>query len=433
MVNDASFDADLSVVDGSSNQDLFDSWQATMSGDVTAAELAMPPLHDPDYIARRDAHAARIRALAASLPPPRSEWADIPFDPAPEEQQREVADYIAAQLRKGPEEPSATRQPTADLVDADARPAFRSAADLQEPVDLGAWDIEGVCRPGTVLIVAGAEGVAKSQVLRELGIRAATGTGRLFGNYLIPRPLRVMVCDEENGEAEEWRREMMVLEAVGRERSDLTGYFRVSFAGMVLTDSKAQAWLIGQAAEIQPDLLILDTGTSMIADEWGPEMKAAMRFVRSLCVRFGCAVVIAVHLTKPGRDRRPKDAVHGTAISHVMGQWTRQADAVALVADIGSDRIRWEMHKKVPPSTLILVKRSGIFDVVSVGEIHKLSADDRVLQAISTGADSVEALVVGLGLSRSTVFRALGSLRKDGLVGPGIPLELTENGSDAVS
>ena len=341
----------------------------------------------------------------------------------------------------GAEEPSPDPEPdwgglagSAALgADGELRPPFRSAAELLEPADLGVWNIEDVCRPGTVVVVAGVEGVAKTQILREIGIRAATGTGSLFGHYAIPRALRVMVCDEENGEAEEWRREVMVLEAVGRQRSDLTGYFRVSFAGMVLTDAKAQAWLMAQAAKILPDLIILDTGTSMIADEWGPEMKAAMRFVRSLCVRFGCSVVIAVHMTKPARDRRPNDAAHGTAISHVMGQWTRSADAVALVADLGADRIRFEMRKKVPPSTLILVKRLGIFEVVSVGDARKPSTDDRVLNAIAAGADSIEALVVGLGLSRATVFRALGGLRKDGLVGPGTPLELTADGSDAVS
>jgi hypothetical protein len=312
------------------------------------------------------------------------------------------------------------------------RPDFRSAATIDEPTNVDTYLVDGVLRPSSLLVVGAAESTGKSQALRELAIRAATGTGSLFGHYAIGRPLRVMVLDEENGESEEWRREAAILSTLELDRAALRDLFRVSFAGMVLTDPQSQGWLDSQVDRIRPDLLVLDTGTSMIGDEWGGEMKAAMRYIRSLIVRYECSVAVLVHLVKPSRDRRPNDPAHGSSMSHVMGQWTRVADAVALVADLGEGRLRWEMRKKVPPSTLILVKRAGIFDVVSIGEARKPSTDDRVLRAIAAGGGSPDELALGLGLSSRSVSSAIARLRKDGLIGPNHPYELTDEGREAV-
>jgi hypothetical protein len=312
------------------------------------------------------------------------------------------------------------------------RPDFRPVAEIAEPVNADEWLVDGVIRPGSLLVIGAAEGTAKTQIICELAIRAATGTGSLFGHYPIARQLRVMVLDEENGEAEEWRRETAILETLELDRVALTEYYRTSFAGMVLTDAASQQWLDAQVARVQPDVLVLDTGTSMIADEWGGDMKAAMRYIRSLIVRYGCSVVVLVHLVKPPRDRRPNDPAHGSAMSHVMGQWTRAADSVALIADLGAGRIRWEMRKKVPPSTLILVKRDGVFDVVSVGEERKPTSDDRVLRAIFVGGANPDEIATALGLGKRTVSDAIARLRKDGLIEPGYPYQLTEDGRGAV-
>ena len=194
---------------------------------------------------------------------------------------------------------------------------------MAEPTDVDAWNIEGVNRPASLLVIGGGEGTGKSQAFRELAIRGATGTGPLFGHYAIPHRLRVMVLDEENGEAEEYRRETAILATLGLGRADLADYFRVSFAGMVLTDPTSQKWLDGQVERVRPGLLAFDTGTSMIGDEWGGELKAAVRYIRSLIVRYGCSVAVLVHMVKPSRDRRPNDPAHGSAMAHVMGQWTR--------------------------------------------------------------------------------------------------------------
>ena len=215
---------------------------------------------------------------------------------------------------------------------------------MAEPTDVDAWNIEGVNRPASLLVIGGGEGTGKSQAFRELAIRGATGTGPLFGHYAIPHRLRVMVLDEENGEAEEYRRETAILATLGLGRADLADYFRVSFAGMVLTDPTSQKWLDGQVERVRPGLLAFDTGTSMIGDEWGGELKAAWRDIRSLIVRYGWlrggpgayGQAVTVPPTERSGARLRDGPRHGPV---------DPADSVALVADLGADRLRWEMRR----------------------------------------------------------------------------------------
>jgi hypothetical protein len=130
---------------------------------------------------------------------------------------------------------------------------------------------------------------------------------------------------------------------------------------------------------VRPDVVIFDTGSSMVGDEWGRELKLAVRFLRSLAREYGCAVVVCVHLVKPNRQAKAgKDAPeHGTELSDVMGQWTRQADSVALMARTKDEQIVWTMRKRVPRSTLVLAPSDGTFRVVSAVVGGELGADTR--------------------------------------------------------
>jgi hypothetical protein len=114
------------------------------------------------------------------------------------------------------------------------RPQFRPAATIDEPPGAGAWHVEGVLQPALVLVIGGAKSVVTTHLVREFAIPGATGSGRLFGHCAIARPLRLLVLDEEGGEAEEFRRKSMTLEAVQLGRSALADDYRASFAGMVL-------------------------------------------------------------------------------------------------------------------------------------------------------------------------------------------------------
>ena len=169
----------------------------------------------------------------------------------------------------------------------------------------------------------------------------------------------------------------------------------------------------------------------MVGDEWGEPLKEAVRYLRSL----PCTVLACVHLTKPPRERHPGQ--HGSALADVMGQWTRSADVVAVMADLGAGRARWTVRKRVPPSSLVLAQHAGLWDVVAVAEDHEAaSTDTRVLRAIAAGATAADELRMALGtadrpLPKQTLYDALRRLRADGYLAEGTPLTLTDSGREA--
>jgi hypothetical protein len=321
-----------------------------------------------------------------------------------------------------------------------ASPELVRVADVLPSETHDVWQVEGLLRPGSLAVLASAEGIGKSYARLELAVRLATGTGAVFGHYGIPAAGDVVLIDEENGPDEETRREAIVLDSLGLSRADLGDHYRrVSFAGMALTRPDRQRWLRGLLEPIRPDLVILDTATAMVGDEWGAELKEAVRYLRGLIRDLGCSVLVTVHLTKPPRDHGSAGGSnrHGFALSDVMGQWTRSADVVAIMADLGAGRARWTVRKRVPPSQLILAQRGGLWEAVAVAEDHATaSIDDRMIRAIAAGATSADEVRTALGtgskpLAQRTFYDALGRLRRDGFVAEGTPLALTEAGEEA--
>ena len=157
---------------------------------------------------------------------------------------------------------------------------------------------------------------------------------------------------------------------------------------------------------------MLDTGTSMVDDEWGPDFKAVMRFLRTLSVRHGCAIVIFVHLTKPARAFGGSVKRHGASLADVMGQWTRTVDAVALIADLGEGRATWSMRRTVPRSELVITQDSGLWKVVEVGAARGPTSADRVLRAIHAGGHNPKEIAASLGMSSRGVSASIQRLRE---------------------
>ncbi|HYN69316.1 MAG TPA: AAA family ATPase [Candidatus Eisenbacteria bacterium] len=313
------------------------------------------------------------------------------------------------------------------------RPRPRNVGASLPPLDVDAWVIEGVLRPGQILVIASREALGKSHVRKEMGVRLTTCGGSLFGYYPIPRTCVVLEVDEENGDREEFRREEQVFAALGVRRTQATTYWSVSFPALNLGDEGSQVYLREQVATHRPDVLMLDTGTSMVGEEWGSELKAAMRFLRRLTGDLGCAVVIFVHLVKPPRGRYTTTLAHGSNLSDVMGQWTRTVDAVALLADLGGGRANWRMFKKVPKSELVIAQAGGIWKVVHIGTERRETSDDRVLRAIAEGGENPTVIAASLGLSKRAVSDAIKRLREGGLLGPKHPYEVTPAGDEALA
>jgi hypothetical protein len=305
------------------------------------------------------------------------------------------------------------------------------------------WHTDGIARPGRLVVIAAAEGVGKSYARLEWSIRLATGHGALFNHYRIAKACRVLTFDVENGEEEETRREEEVLARLGLARSDLGDYWSVSLEGLQLIDPADQVYIRAAIERSSPAVVFFDTGSSMVGDEWGAELKAAIRFLRGLARQFGCTVVVLVHLVKPVRaasngkaNRKPPEgSQHGTSLSDVMGQWTRQADTVAMMASTGGDRVVWTVRKRAPHSQVVLRAEGGTFDIVQVlaGEDLGVGIMERIHGCIATGYADTASIAAYLEIAERTVFRHLAKLRKAGRVAPDAPLRLSEVVSALVS
>ncbi len=313
-------------------------------------------------------------------------------------------------------------------------PRPRSEADAAAAM-VDDWEIDSLLRRRRLLVVAGPEGLGKSHARIELGIRKATGHGALFNHYRIPRPGRVLSIDVENGEEEEVRREEETLARLGLTRADLADYWGVSLEGLSLTDPLDQAYIRASIERVEPAVVMFDTGSSMLGDEWGKELKAAIRFLRGLARQYGCAIIVFVHLVKPARvaggakarGKPEPNAQHGTALADVMGQWTRQADTVALMADAGAQRVLWTVRKRAPHAQLVLRAEGGTFDVVQVvaGEDLGVSTMEKIHGCIATGYADAGAIATYLELSERTVWRQIAKLRETGRVEPDMPLRVS--------
>jgi AAA domain-containing protein len=298
--------------------------------------------------------------------------------------------------------------------------------------NLDEWLIEGVLRPGAILVVAAPEGLGKSYVRKEMATRLSTIGGSLFGHYRVVERCPVVEIDEENGDVEEQRREVQVFAALGIRRDDVVDYWSSSLPGLELNDKTSRTKLRQTVAAKRPGVLMLDTGTSMIGDEWGAEFKGAMRFLRSLSTDFGCAIVIFVHLVKPARGKGAS-RYSDSSLADVMGHWTRSADAVAILVDLGGGRAQWSMFKKVPKSTVVIPQADGLWRLVRVGTEPKTATALRVLQEIVAGGSNAPAMADSLGVSRRSVFNAIKRLRDDGFLAPGLPYTVTDSGHEALS
>ncbi len=406
---------------------------------MTAEPVASPSFRDAATIAYREAEAAGGREWQAATAEERAALvAGRLVYVAGMVESLERAGYAGpggaiAYLRDAADLDAATDPPSVDGRETPSATGPRpwpTPASGKDPTAALAdpWLVEGVLRPGRLMVLAAAEGVGKSYARLELAVRLATAHGALFDHYPIPGPVRVLLVEVENGEEEETRREEEILDRFGLDRSALTDYYTLSIEGLSLVDPEDQRY-IGEAIErVAPAVAIFDTGSSMVGEEWGAELKAVVRFLRGLARERGCAVVVSVHLVKPNRQaKRGKDApAHGQELADVMGQWTRQADSVALMSEAGG-RILWRMAKRVPPSTLVLTAEGGAFHALEVAAGEDLGTDtrERVFGCIATGQSDAAAIATYLDVHIRTVRRHVAALRRDGRVTADGPLAVS--------
>lgn len=371
-------------------------------------------------------------AAILGIPPSRPNGQGAPLAVEPEPEWGGLTDAVPAAV---PENVVPVAEPE--------RPVLRPVADQRPSETADRWLVAGLIRPGALVVLASVEGLGKSGLRAELAVRAATGRGPFLDYFELPAPFRVATFDEENGPDEELRRDLEILDSLGIAQEALgERYQRASFAGLNLNSEADRSFLEAEIARTAPDLAILDTAGSMVADEWGAPLKDTMRFLRGLAVRYGVAFLLVVHMTKPARNGQAGAGpaqLHGTRLSDVMGQWTRAVDVVAIMADLGAGRVRFEVMKRAPSAVLILLRDAGLWRLLSVGDPSPARdrTDDRILRALAAGAASAEEVRAALSeggrpMPHRTFYDALRRLRLDGLVAEGTPLRLTAEGEEAL-
>lgn len=364
----------------------------------------------------RELHGAiedlRIAATALHLPPMRLEW-DQPADPddlrTPEQQDLRahvesfLADYEG--LRNGP--------------------LAWSLPDIAAPENPDTFLVDKLIRPGTTVMLAGPPGAAKSWAARQLPLAAASGQPWFLERYGIDRPLNCLIVDEDNGPDEEWRRETSILEHLGVERSALPNVRRVSLEGVQLDQEPWQRWLRGQIRLNQLDLLVLDPisefhGGKELRED--PAFRSVLAFLKRLKVDFPHLATLVVHHT---RKLDAKDRTAHRGLEDVRGQWGQTPDVVVVMSPLGERRTKWEVHKRVPFSSLILEQieqghpGQGALRMVAdetVMQTRAMANDGAVIDAIRGGFELFADIQQAIGMPKSTLSNVLNRLVRAGVV-----------------
>jgi hypothetical protein len=306
------------------------------------------------------------------------------------------------------------------------------ASTATAPPDVDDWLVEDLLRPRQLAVLASTEGVGKSNIRLELGIRYACGYGALFDTYGMGKAGDVLVFDEENGPREEFTREEAMLASLGLVRSiHMVLYHRIHYSGLDLESAVDREAFDRLLTEYAPQLVILDTAGAMVGEEHGKDFKKVIAFLKSMKEKHDCAIVMVVHLVKPPRDGKTAGQKLERTITDVMGQWTRSADVLMLVSETEDDEvILFRVRKRVPRSDITLRRdtpdapdrwaRVDAKRMPPTGVVKEAHAN--ILLAISEGRGTWEAVTGYLSAndlptpSRSMMFDHLKAMAGKGLI-----------------
>lgn len=160
------------------------------------------------------------------------------------------------------------------------------------------WVIPGLLERGDRLILTGPEGGGKSTFCRQVAVQAASGIHPFTGETI--KPARVLIVDLENS-ADQIRRKIHALRLKAGTLYQ-HGHLRIEAqpAGIDLTTPADREWLMGLAAAVNPDLVVI--GPIYKAANGDPTEEKSSKPVAvaldRLRVDIGCALLIEAHASK---------------------------------------------------------------------------------------------------------------------------------------
>lgn len=352
-----------------------------------------------------------IAAKAMNLAPIRVDWQEPDRTADEDPERRAMQRYVETML--------------GDYEGLRAGPIATPLSEIRPPDDPHAFLVGNLIRPGTTVMLTGPPGAAKSWASRQLALAAGAGLPIFLERYPIDRQLNVMVVDEDNGPDEEWRRDETLLTHLDLRRDQVANVRRVSLEGVKLDAEPWQRWLRGQIRLHNLDLVILDPISEMHGGKElreDPSFRSLLAFLKRLKVDFPRLATILVHHTRklPSNERSSS-----RGLEDVRGQWGQTPDVVAMLSPLGERRARWEVHKRVPHSALILEQIAegqpgeGALRMVADESIQKskvMANDDAVIDAIRGGFEHFSDIQEAIGMAPGTLSGVFKRLMRTGLV-----------------
>lgn len=173
---------------------------------------------------------------------------------------------------------------------------------LDSPPGPLSWLVEGRMTSSTYTVLGAKPGVGKSWLAYDLAI--ALASGRPWLGHPVPRPVRVLYLDAENGPDLATRR----LRQLGARPQDLHGRLLFSTEPLLLSTGEGIARLKATLEQHRPELLIIDTLASHAPDAESDteSMAGFLVSVWSLARSYGCSLLLLHHLRK-GQQGNGKD------------------------------------------------------------------------------------------------------------------------------
>jgi hypothetical protein len=147
-----------------------------------------------------------------------------------------------------------------------------------------------------------------------------------------------------------------------------------------------------------------------------------LAFLKRLKVDFPTHSTVVVHHT---RKRDPKMPAGQSTLEDVRGQWGQTPDVVAMMVPLGDRRAKWEVHKRVPHSSLLLDQvpqgEPGegairfVQDAATMPD-KRSQTDGRVLACVDGGLTTVADIREQTKMANSTLYKVLGRLHDAGLI-----------------
>jgi hypothetical protein len=167
------------------------------------------------------------------------------------------------------------------------------------------WLVPGLIERQDRLILTGPEGGGKSTLLRQCAVCMAAGM-HPFQFYPI-EPIRVLVVDVENTEAQNQRKYHPMVQRVWDRLEGDNLRIEVRTQGLDLLSRHDHRWLLERVAANKPDLLITGPIYKLHAgdpNEEGPARKLAAVF-DAMRGRFGTAIILEAHSPHGSETSRP--------------------------------------------------------------------------------------------------------------------------------